>query len=650
MRRTVSNDDVRACNFLRGARMTNVRRVAVLLAAQLAAAASALGAERAAQVAGLADLSLEQLMNVEVTSVSRRAEPLADAAASIFVISADDIRRSGATSIPEVLRLAPNLIVARADTNQYAISARGFDNVLANKLLVLIDGRIVYTPLFSGVFWEAQDVMLEDVLRIEVISGPGATLWGANAVNGVINIITRDASETRGPLVAIGGGNRENGAAARYGAALGDAGDYRVYARYFHRDHSQLANGTPIRDRSDRAQAGFRTDWRLARDALTLQGDAYVGDIDQAPAARHIAGGNVLARWVRALDEGARLSVQSYYDETHRDHPGSFLENLGIFDIEAQYGWKPLADHRLLVGGGYRAARDRVGNSAAQAFIPPARSLAWANAFVQDEIALPRGVTLTLGAKVETNPFTHVEILPNARVGWRAARDQFVWGAVSRAVRAPSRIDRELVIPGNPPFALAVNGDFESEIATAYELGYRAQPSTAWSWSITLFHEDYDRLRSVRPQAGGAVFANAIEGRSTGVETWATWRIHPRWKLAGGLTAMHERLRVKPGSLDVGGVAALGNDPSAWWSLRSLVDLTPQHEFDVTIRHVGALPNPAVPAYTAVDARLAWRPDPRWEIALVLQDLFDRAHPEWGVPGARAEIERGAFLRVQWKP
>jgi iron complex outermembrane receptor protein len=623
---------------------------ALLFAVAITTAIAAGAEPTAVQVSSLADLSLEQLTNIEVTSVSRRAEPLADAPASIFVISAEDIRRSGASTIPQVLRLAPNLIVARADANQYAISARGFNNVLANKLLVLIDGRTVYTPLFSGVFWEAQDTLLEDIERIEVISGPGAALWGANAVNGVINIITRTAARTRGTLATIVGGNLESGARARYGGAAGDGGDYRVYAKYFHRTNSELASGAPVRDSSDRAQVGFRSDWTWARDSLTLQGDAYYGDIDQAPATRHIAGGNVLGRWSRRFDDGSALQLQSYVDQTHREHPNSFVENLTIADVDAQYSLRPLHGHQLLVGAGYRYARDRVGNSASQAFEPANRSLEWANAFVQDQITLRPDVELTLGARVETNPFTNVEFLPNVRVGWRAAADRFVWAAVSRSVRAPSRIDRELYVPGSPPFALVANDTFDSEIATAYELGYRGQPSTAFSWSVTLFHEDYDRLRCAGPQPGGAVFANDIEGRATGVETWATWRVTPIWKLTGGLTAMRERLNVKPGAIDAGGQAALGNDPSVWWSLRSLLDLTPRHDIDVTLRHVGALANPAVPAYTAVDARFAWRPARAWELALVMTNLFDRRHPEWGVAGARPEFERGVFLRVQWTP
>ena len=627
--------------------MTATLAIVATATSAIATAASTLSSAPVS-VASLADLSLEQLSNVEVTSVSRHAESLAEAPASIYVISAEDIRRSGATSIPEVLRLAPNLIVARADANQYAISARGFNNVLANKLLVLIDGRTVYTPLFSGVFWEAQDVVLEDVDRIEVISGPGAALWGANAVNGVINVITRSAAETRGVLATAVGGNLENGARARYGGALGESGAYRIYAKYFDRAASVLSNGTQVRDSSKRAQVGFRADWQWSRDTLTLQGDGYFGDIDQAPATRQIAGGNVLARWSRRFDDGTSLDVQTYYDQTHRDHPNSFLENLGILDVEVQYRLRPFSGHEVLIGAGYRYARDQVVNSAAQAFVPPDRSLSWSNAFVQDEIALPHDLQLTVGAKVETNVFTGAEFLPNVRLGWRASTRDFVWGAVSRAVRAPSRIDRELDIPGNPPFALVGNDTLVSEIATAYELGYRTQPLPALSWSVTLFHERYDRLRSVEPRVGGAVFANAIDGHTTGVETWATWRLSPIWKVSAGLTTMRERLAVERGASDAGGLAALGNDPSTWWSLRSLLDITPQHDFDVTIRHVGALANPAVPAYTAVDARLAWRPAPRWEIALVLTNVLDARHAEWGPQAARVEFERGASVRVQW--
>jgi iron complex outermembrane receptor protein len=604
-------------------------------------------ADALARTADLADLSLEQLGNIVVTSVARRAESLASAAASVYVISAEDIRRSGGTTLPEVLRLAPNLDVARADANQYAISARGFNNVLANKLLVLIDGRTVYSPLFSGVFWESQDVLLADVERIEVISGPGSTLWGANAFSGVINVITRPASETQGVLAYAGGGNLENGGAARYGGALPNGGAYRLYAKYFHRDHTSLADGSAIRDSSDRTQAGFRSDWSAAQATWTLQGDACTGDIDQAPAGRTIGGANLLARYTRTFDDGGSIRLQAYYDHTERDHRQQFTERLDTLDVDAQYGRTMLERHQLLLGAGYRASRDRVGNSASQAFVPAERTLQWSNVFVQDEIALTSALAATLGAKVEHNIYTGSEFLPTVRIGWRATPEFFAWGAASRTVRAPSRIDRDLFFPGQPPFVLVANETFRSEVADVYELGVRGQPLSALSCSVTVFRERYDRLRDIEIGPSGLVFGNGIEGRSLGVEAWAAWRITPIWRLTGGITALHQHLQVKPGHRDFGGLPALGNDPSAWWSLRSSFDLSPQHEFDVAVRHTGARDNPAVPAYTAVDARAGWHPSRAVELSLSATNVFAHRQIEWG---NRAELDRGVFLKVIWTP
>jgi iron complex outermembrane receptor protein len=609
---------------------------------------AAIGQAAITPMAALGDLSLEQLSNIVVTSVSRREESLADAPASIFVITHEDIRRSGATSLPEALRLAPNLQVARADTNQYAISARGFNNTLANKLLVMIDGRTVYSPLFSGTFWEAQDVMLEDIDRIEVISGPGATLWGVNAVNGVINIVTRPAGETQGGLVTAGGGNRETGGAVRYGGKLGNGGSYRAYGRYFHRNHSELADGTPVRDASDHGQIGFRADWTGGTDTFTVQGDAYTATIDQLPSSRDVAGANVLSRWSRRNSDGSTARVQAYYDYTERDHAGTFAEHLDTLDIEGQYGVTLATIHDVLVGAGYRFARDRVTNSAAQAFLPPDRNLRWGNAFIQDQIAVRDDVDVIVGMKVESNVYTDIEFLPSVRVAWRPSPTQMLWAAASRAVRAPARIDRDFYAPGVRPFLLVGNDTFDSEIASVYEIGYRAQPSPSLSYTVTLFTTDYDRLRSIRPELRGLTLANQIEGTNTGIEAWGAWRVRPDWKLSGGVTALRERWKVKPGSIDAGGMAALGNDPALQWNVRSTYDFSAQYGLDIAVRHVSALPNPVVPAYTAVDARLVWRPSPVVEVSLAGQNLTDARHPEWGVAGTRTEVQRSVFLGLLW--
>jgi iron complex outermembrane receptor protein len=622
------------------------------------------------QVADLADLSLEQLANIEVTSVSRRAERLSDAAASIYVITGEDIRRSGVTSLPEALRLAPNLQVARTSASGYAITARGFNNSIGNKLLVLIDGRTVYTPLFSGVFWDAQDVMLEDVDRIEVISGPGGTLWGANAVNGVINIITRTAHATQGALVAAGGGNLEAGGSVRYGGKLGADGHYRVYGKYFDRDNTERADGTQVRDGWYNGQAGFRADWGGGDRGFTVQGDAYSGKLDQAqPGKTTIDGVNLLGRWSERLAGGSELRLQAYFDHTERDIPGTFVEKLDIFDVEFQHGIPFGASQRLLWGGGYRYARDRVQNSAALAFLPAHRNLDWVNVFVQDEIRITDTVELTPGIKLERNEYTDWETLPSVRLAWKPAAGQLLWTAVSRAVRAPARLDRDFFIPGNPPFVLAGGPNFRSEIANVLEIGNRGQPASTVSYSMTVFYHDYDHLRSVEPAPGAAcvanppgnifvpgnacVLANGIEGKTKGIEAWGNWRVGRAWRLSAGGMYLDTDLRRKPGSLDPIGPSALGNDPDYQVFLRSSHDLGDRYELDILLRSVGDLPNPDVPSYTALDVRLGWRPARNVELSLTLQNLLDDAHAEFGSAAGtnpRSEYERGVFLKLMWRP
>ena len=604
----------------------------------------------AQQVArNLSDLSLEQLSNIEVFSVSRRAESLSDAAASIYVISAEDIRRSGAKTLPEALRLAPNLQVARADTNQYAITARGLNSVVANKMLVMIDGRIVYSPLFSGVFWDAQDVMLEDVLRIEVISGPGATQFGSNAVNGVINVLTAPAGQTQGVLAAVGAGNRQKDAAIRYGGELESGGHYRVYGKFSDRANTALTNGTPVRDASNIGQVGFRTDWSRRGNDFTLQGDAYSSDVDQAVGVRKLSGMNLNARWDRALSDTAGFRLQVYYDRTERDQPGAIRETLDTLHADFQHRSSPREGHRLLWGADVRRSWDNVENvnPAAFGFRPANRSLTWASAFAQDEIALRADLSLTLGAKVEHNDYTGSEFLPNARLAWKPAADRLVWGSLSRAVRAPSRVDREFFIPANPPFTLAGGPGFQSEVVNVAEVGYRAQHSTRLSYSASVYRHNFDKIRT--NETGTGVLANNIAGHVQGIEAWGSFRVGEGWRLSAGQVFQSSSLALKPGSTDTTTLASLGNDPRHWTTLRSSHDFGRGHHFDVIARHVGEFTNKVVPAYTAVDLRWAWEARRGLELSLTAQNLFDRRHVEWGAPAARSEIERGFFLKAVWR-
>jgi len=604
------------------------------------------------RVADIADLSIEELGNIQVTSVSRHAERLSDAPASIFVITGEDIRRSGATRLSEALRLAPNLEVARASASSYAISARGFNGTTADKLLVLIDGRIVYTPLFSGVFWDAQDVMLEDVERIEVISGPGATLWGANAVNGVINVITRRASDTQGAFAYGHAGDLERGYGARYGGAEGNV-SYRAYGRVFDVFDTSTANGTTLSDGWSKAQVGFRADWGTTANGFTLQGDGYRGSLDQVTDQNaHISGANLLARWNRDLAGWGSLQVQANVDQTERDIPGVFAEHLNIFDFEFQHGLNAIGGHRLTWGGGYRYGYDHVSNSAVLAFLPANQRMRWANVFAQDEIALQENLQLTLGAKFENNYYTGTEPLPSARLAWKLEPQRLVWGAVSRALRAPSRIDRDLFTIVQLPAGLTpLNGgpDFVSEVVKVFEIGYRDQPLPQATYSISLFHNIYDKLRSVEPAPGGSVvLGNKMEGTGDGLQAWGSYQAARSWRLSAGAFFLRQRLRLKPDSGDTLGVSAAGNDPAHQWLLRSSFDLPNRTELDIGVRRVGALPNPSVPAYTAADVRYAWRLQRELELALVGQNLFASSHAEFGNAATRSEMARGAYAKLRW--
>lgn len=622
-----------------------------------------LGQAAAATAPNLADLSLEELVNIEVTSVSKRAERLTNAAASIFVITHDDIHRSGARSLSEALRLAPNLQVARVSASAYAISARGFNSSARNKLLVLIDGRSVYSPLFSGVFWDVQDVMLEDIERIEVISGPGGTLWGTNAVNGVINIITRSATNTQGEVLEAGAGNREYEGAVRHGGTFGTNGHYRVYGKYFDIDHTETTTGIPRDDAWHKGQIGFRTDWDDGRDQFSVQGNAYRGSEGQpAPGTIStgvpftlgtikVSGANLTARWDHRLDGGSQLMLQAYYDRTERDVPPTFSELLDIVDLQFQHSLQPIGMHSLAWGAGYRYSQDRVTNSQYVAFLPARENQAWANVFAQDEISLRDDLRLTLGARFERNDYTGMEFLPSVRLAWKPAPAHLLWTAASRAVRAPSRLDHDTFVPGVPPYLLAGGPDVRSEIATVYEIGYRAQFAPQVSYSVTAFHASYDHLRSQEIDSSGTFlfYGNEMEGTTHGVEMWGTYQAMRTWRLSAGLTLLDMDLRRKPGSTDPFGPSVLGNDPAYQWNLRSSWDLTPTHALDILVRRIGELPNPHTPAYTAVDARLGWQATRNTELALSLQNLFDEAHTEYTQSGIQGEFGRSVFLQLTWR-
>lgn len=602
----------------------------------------------------LSRLSIEDLANLEVTSVSKHAESIGHAPAAIYVLTGDDIRRSGVQTLPEALQLAPNLEVMRVDALDYTISARGFGGFeAANKLLVLVDGRSVYTPLYGGVDWDQHHAVLDDIEQIEIVSGPGGALWGVNAVNGVINVRSKSAYDTQGLLVSATAGTLNSDVAVRFGGQIDGGPAWRVYATGYRRGDLKTAAGADADDGWDGLQGGFRADWTRGSDTFTLQGDLSDNSIENSLGATggYVRTANVLARWSRAFASGATFELQTYADRSEREARLVF-DRLDNLDLEAQFVFAPGERHRVTVGGGYRHTEDVFRTlTPPQLLDPLERTTSIANLFFQDEIALRQDLSLTLGVRREENSYTGAEWLPSARLAWRLAEDQLLWAAVSRAARNPSRIERDFSFPG-----LVEPGFFQPEHLIAYELGYRSQPVSNTSVSVSLFYHDYDDLRTNDLSPGGVLpirVLNTMHGRTYGAEVAAAWDVTDRWRLTGGFTLLGKDVELDPGSLDIAGFEGAGVDPGGWIKLRSEFAITDSIDFDLRLRHyddVSTLADPAysgAPAYTEADARLAWRVRPNLELALVGQNLLDSQHPE-ASEVRRTEPPRSLFVGLRW--
>src|SRR3989454_2248494 len=633
-------------------------------------------AQNSRNVPDVTAMSMEDLMNLQVTSVSKRTQKVADAAAAIFVITQEDIRRSGATSIPEALRLAPGLEVARIDQNKWAIGSRGFNGRFDNKLLVLIDGRSVYTPLVSGVYLDVEDVMLEDVDRIEVIRGPGATLWGANAVDGVINVITKKAKSTQSAIVTAGAGTEERAAGGvRYGGKLGDNTYYRAYTKYFDWGSSAYPSGMTAHDGWDALRGGFRADWTPAgANSLTLQGDIYRSRFDETltvaslsapysntfPNDGKYSGGNILGRW-NHTSERSSMSLQMYYDNTTITDHSLFGDHQNILDLDFQHGFHVGDSQQFVWGLGYRSIRDKNDSSFTVSLQPNQVTLNQFSTFLQDEISLvDNRLQITLGSKFERNEFTGFEIEPNARLLWNLTPNQSIWSAVSRAVRTPAlteeglRLNSAVIPPGAPsnptpfPAVIAVfgshrfNSQFNSEDLLAYELGYRVQATSNLSLDIATFYNNYSNLRTAEPGAPFVegspaptdivipfVAGNKMSGGTYGVELFADWKVVPKWRLVGSYSYLQMNIHKNSDSLDPTPDNPNGSSPRHQWYLRSSVDLPKHFEQDTTLRFVDHLPSLGLPSYYSLDAHLGWRPVTNLELSIGGQNLLNNWHLEF---------------------
>ncbi len=633
-------------------------RSVVSTCASLFAAAAVLqsaGAAHAQTVDDLRQASIEDLATIDVSSVTKASQPLSAAPAAIYVITHDDIMRSGATSIPELLRLAPNLQVAQTSGGKYVVTARGFSgNVTAqsysNKLLVLIDGRSVYTPLFSGVYWDMQDALLADIDRIEVISGPGATLWGANAVNGVINIITRKSDETQGGLLHVGGGNLERMASLRFGGRLGPDVTWRAYAKGFYDTDTVTSTGGPAHDNWERPQGGFRLDWAPpAGGAFTLQGDAYQGSDAQAGAPDEaITGRNLMARWGGALKNGATLQVQGYYDYTSRATPGMGDFGLHIWDLDVQHGFALGGRNDIVSGAGLRLERYTINGTSGLHFLPPTRTLKLANLFVQDSVSVTDRVKLILGFKLEDDPYSGLAPLPSIRATWKVSDKAMLWAAASRAIRSPTPFDRDVREQAGPAQLLG-NPAFQSETLYAYEVGARMQPSARLSFSVSGFFNVYNDLRTIEPTPVTffpITWGNLMQGHTYGVEAWGDYEVAPWWRLTAAFNLLSERLKFKPGASGILGVAQAGDDPGRQASLKSSMNLGRKVTFDAQLRYVSPLPNPAVPAYVELNGRIGWNINDRVQVALAGSNLLHDHHQEFPGPQANA-VPRRVFADLR---
>jgi iron complex outermembrane receptor protein len=627
----------------------------------------------------LENFTLEQLVNVQVTSVSKKETDLFTAPAAIYVITQEDIRRSGLTSIPELLRMVPGLDVARIDANHWAISSRGFNDQFANKLLVLMDGRTIYSPVTAGVFWNVQDVPLNDIDRIEVIRGPGATLWGANAVNGVINIITKSAKDTQGGFVTVTYGTEDQPYTTdQYGGQFATNLFYRAYVTYFNRDNFSDSTGKDTADSWDAIRGGFRMDWEpTTENNFTLQGDIYHSNagetIDQTTLTPpfsnrtnyvdHDQGGNVLGRWTHNFSDTSQLSLQMYYDYSEDGNAPVIIQN-DTYDFDLQQRFALGTRQDIVLGAGYRYLTTDIAKSDFFVTLAPTGDREQiVNTFLQDDITVVRDrLHIILGAKFEHYPDTGFEWEPSVRLAWTPTEKQTVWAAVSRAVRTPSDLEQDILENRsfNPPALISVfgNPNLQPEVLWAYELGYRIKPVERLSFDVATYYNVYDQLVTTvqgtpffEPPAGPVVvpltFENNQHAETYGAEISGEWRVIDNWKLTASYTFSQTQLNPSQ---------TYDNNPQNQFQIHSYVNLPHHVELDGAVYYVDQI-NPllgnastTIPAYVRVDLGVTWRPVKSLELGIFGQNLLDENNPEFTNVKTTVvtEIPRSVMGRITW--
>jgi iron complex outermembrane receptor protein len=637
----------------------------------------------------LTTMSLEDLMKVKVTSASRKEQTLSRTASAIYVITSEEIARSGATNVPDLLRMVPGVQVAQMTANTWAISIRGFNSRYSNNVLVLIDGRTVYSSSFGGVFWDQTELPLEDIDRIEVIRGPGGTVWGANAVNGVINIITKSSKVTKGGLISVGGGSEDLASTTiRYGDGIGQSGSYRLFGNYFQRADLPLPGSTTSgEDGWSRIHGGFRSDWDLSkRDLLTFQGDLFYNRESETvfttliptPFTRSFAqsfdvgGGNLLGRWKRSSPGGSETSLQVYYDQYRRTELG-IPETDKTLDVDFQNHLTTQGRHDVVWGVGFRSADISLAPGHFISFIPPARDENLFSTFIQDEIRLTNSLWLTAGSKFEHNRFTGFEYQPSVRLAWLPTRETTLWVAASRAIRQPVRQDADIstdlatfplaaniteqvVLMGNPSLKAPAVHEFEA--------GYRSQLTKRLSLDVTGFLGFYRHLLTIEPQLpvtsltpSGVlitvpfIYQNLAHAQNYGGEAYVTWNITSRWKISPGYSYLTMEQGLDPASHRAFLGVSPGDNPRHMFQVRSRLNLTRKLDVDNSLYYVDKLAVGNVPAYTRVDTRVGWRLGERTEFSLVGRNLLSARYTEFGdaIAFQNTQVRRNVFAKITWQ-
>ena len=638
----------------------------------------------------LTNRSLEDLMNIEVTSASKKEQKLSRTAAAIFVITQEDIRRSGATNIPDLLRMVPGMDVTQLNANTWAINVRGFVEQFANELVVLVDGRSVYTQGIAGVYWDTLNLPLEDIERIEVVRGPGGAIWGANAVGGVVNIITKKAGETSGALLTSGAGNLNQGfATAQYGGSLGRNVEYRVYTKYDNYYHQPGLNGQDGGDGWNMLRGGFRLDANLtSKDSLLVQGDLYTSregepttflpTIASPPQNIKIqtalGGGFLQTAWNHSYSDRSVINLQASFDRYTRADP-QLPEARDTLDLEFQHHLQAGRRHDIVWGGQYLYTADSFDQTLNIVATPSHRLLQLFSAFFQDEIALvPDCVYLTLGAKLEHNYYTGFDVLPNVRVAWTPGEHHLFWAAVSRGIRTPARIDTDVrenlggsSNSGGTPVETSIfgNSHFKDEDLVAYEVGYRTTISPRLFLDFTAFFNSYGHQETFEP---GTPFLestplpvhivqpftnkNLMHGEGHGLEVFANWKVSSRWTLSPGFAFEEIHMHLAPTSRDTGSVDdSEGSNPRNSAQLRSHFELARALSWDASVYFVDRLVDPEVPSYTRLDTGLTWRLADKLSASIIGQNLLRDRHIEFIFPGnlhSSTLIKRAAFVKFTW--